>query len=171
MDKNVIVLLIFISMTLSLFSGCIEEEGGNEKPLVEITYPSDEATVSGLVMISGTASDPDSKNEIKRVEVMVNDSKWDDAEGTTKWSYDWRAYEIEDGTYYIYVRSWDGIDYSEVEEINLVIDNPDAIESGAHKWAIFIAAANFPEYNESKLGNGGLNLAAVSYTHLTLPTN
>jgi len=159
MDKNVIVLLIFVSVTLSLFSGCIEEESGNEKPLVEITYPYDGATVSGLVMISGMASDPDGKDAIKRVEVMVNDSEWDDAEGTTKWSYDWRAYEIDDGTYSIHVRSWDGIDYSEVEEINLVIDNPDAMASGDHKWAIFIAAVNFPEYNESKLGNGGLNLA------------
>jgi hypothetical protein len=110
-------------------------------------------------MISGVASDPDSKDAIKRVEVMVNDSEWDDAEGTTKWSYDWRAYEIDDGTYSIRVRSWDGIDYSEFEEINIVIDNPDAMESDDHKWAIFIVAANFPEYNESKLGNGGLNLA------------
>ena len=159
MDKNVIVLLIFVSVTLSLFSGCIEEESVNEKPLVEITYPHDGMIVSGLVMISGVASDPDSKDAIKRVEVMVNDSEWDDAEGTTKWSYDWRAYEIDDGTYSIRVRSWDGIDYSEFEEINIVIDNPDAMESDDHKWAIFIAAANFPEYNESKLGNGGLNLA------------
>ncbi len=159
MDKNVIVLLIFVSVTLSLFSGCIEEESGNEKPLVEITYPHDGMTVSGLVMISGVASDSDSKDAIKRVEVMVNDSEWDDAEGTTKWSYDWRAYEIDDGTYSIRVRSWDGIDYSEFEEINIVIDNPDAMESDDHKWAIFIVAANFPEYNESKLGNGGLNLA------------
>ena len=159
MDKNVIVLLIFFSVTLSLFSGCIEEERSNEKPLVKITYPRDGMTVSGLVMISGVASDSDSNDAIKRIEVMINDSEWDDAEGTTKWSYDWGTYEIEDGTYSIRVRSWDGIDYSEVEEINIVIDNPDVMESGDHKWAIFIAASNFPEYNESKLGNGGLNLA------------
>ncbi len=55
MDKNVIVLLIFVSVTLSLFSGCIEEESVNEKPLVEITYPHDGMIVSGLVMISGVA--------------------------------------------------------------------------------------------------------------------
>ena len=159
MDKNVIVLLIFVSVTLSLFSGCIEEESGNEKPLVEIIYPHDGMTVSDLIMISGVASDPDSKDSIKRVEVMVNDSEWDDAEGTTKWSNDWRAFEIDDGIYSIRARSWDGVDYSEIEEINVTIDNPDDMDFGDHKWAIFIAAANFPEYNESKLGNGGLNLA------------
>jgi len=159
MDKNVIVLLIFVSVTLSLFSGCIEEESVNEKPIVEITYPHDGAVVSGLVMISGVAFDPDSKDTIKRVEVMVNDSEWDDAQGTTKWSYDWKVFEINDGTYNIRVRSWDGIDYSDIEDINLTVDNPDDRDSGDHKWAIFIAAANFPEYNESKLGNGGLNLA------------
>jgi len=53
MDKNVIVLLIFVSMTLSLFSGCIEEENINKKPIVEITYPHDGMIVSDLIMISG----------------------------------------------------------------------------------------------------------------------
>ena len=166
MDKNVIVLLIFVSVTLSLFSGCIEEESINEKPIVEITYPHDGVVVSGLVMISGVASDPDGEDTIKRVEVMVNDGEWDNAEGTTQWSYDWGAYEIADGTYNIRVRSWDGIDYSEIEETNVTIDNPDDMDSGDHKWAIFIVAANFPEYNESKLGNGGLNLAEDMAAHL-----
>lgn len=166
MDKNVIVLLIFVSVTLSLFSGCIEEESINEKPIAEITYPHDGMVVSGLVMISGVASDPDGEDTIKRVEVMVNDGEWDNAEGTTQWSYDWGAYEIADGTYNIRVRSWDGIDYSEIEETNVTIDNPDDMDSGDHKWAIFIVAANFPEYNESKLGNGGLNLAEDMAAHL-----
>ena len=112
MDKNVIVLLIFVSVTLSLFSGCIEEESINKKPIVEIAYPHEGMVVSGLIMISGAASDPDGEDTIKRVEVMVNDSKWDNAEGTSLWSYDWRAFEIDDGAYNIRVRCWDGIDYS-----------------------------------------------------------
>jgi hypothetical protein len=57
------------------------------------------------------------------------------------------------------VRSWDGTDYSSVEEIKVNVDNPESVESDTHKWAVFVAAANFPEDNESKLGNGGLNLA------------
>jgi hypothetical protein len=36
-----------------------------------------------------------------------------------KWSYTWEVYKITDGLYTINVRSWDGIDYSKISEINL----------------------------------------------------
>jgi hypothetical protein len=116
-------------------------------------------TVYSLVMISGTASDPDGDTTLEKVEVMINDNGWNIAEGTTKWSFDWRTYEIDDDLYNIRVRSWDGTDYSEVKEVTVRVDNPETVESDAHKWAVFIAAANFPMDNESKLGNGGLFLA------------
>ncbi|MCX6667383.1 MAG: Ig-like domain-containing protein [Euryarchaeota archaeon] len=160
MDKKVIAIILFISLALPLFSGCMGEKGlSNETPLVKITHPRDGATVSNIVMISGTASDPDGDATVVKVEVKVNDDKWNIADGTTKWSYDWRTYEINNSMYTIRVRSWDGTDYSSVEEIKVNVDNPESVESDTHKWAVFIAAANFPEDNESKLGNGGLNLA------------
>jgi len=160
MDKKVIAVLLFISVTLPLFSGCIGEKGStNEKPLAEITYPGDGTTVSNIVMISGTASDPDGDATLLRVEVMINDDNWNIADGTTKWSYDWRTYEIDNSIYAIHVRSWDGTDYSDVKEITVKVYNPVSVNSDTHKWAIFVCAANFPEDNESKLGNGGLYLA------------
>jgi hypothetical protein len=61
--------------------------------------------------------------------------------------------------YSISTRSYDGKDYSEIKSITLTVNNPTSIDSGSHKWAIFIAAANFPEENDTKLGNGGLYLA------------
>ncbi|UCH72223.1 MAG: caspase family protein [Thermoplasmatales archaeon] len=167
MDKRIIVLFLFISLTLPLFSGCIvEEKNVNEKPTVEITYPIDGATVSSLVTISGTASDLDGDHTIHQVEIMINDDEWNTAEGTTKWSYDWSIYDIDDGLYTIHVRSWDGIDHSELKEITVKVDNPEVVDSNSHKWALFVAAANFAEDNESKLGNGGLNLAEDIATYL-----
>jgi hypothetical protein len=160
MDKKVIAIILIILLTLPVFSGCIGEKGiSNEPPLVKISYPGDGAIVSNIVMISGTASDPDGDTTIVKVEVKVNDGEWNIADGTTKWSYDWRTYEINNSLYSICVRSWDGTDYSSVEEIKVNLDNPASVESDTHKWAVFIAAANFPEDNESKLGNGGLKLA------------
>ena len=160
MDKRVIGILVFVLMILPLFSGCLEEDTvSNEKPLIEILYPRREKVVSSLVMISGTASDPDGDDALVNVEVMIEDGEWVIADGTTKWSFDWSTYEIDDGLYHISVRAWDGIDYSEIEEISLKVDNPVTVESDAHKWAVFIAAANFPANNDSKLGNGGLYLA------------
>ena len=166
MDKKVIAILLFVSVTLPLLSGCIgEKRSGNEEPSVEITYPRDGMTVSGIVMVSGTASDPDGDTTLVRVEVMINDDEWNIADGTAKWSYDWRTYEINNSLYTIRVRSWDGTDYSNVEEINVRVDNSESVESGTHKWAVFIGTANFPEDNKSKLGNGGLDLEEEMATY------
>ena len=165
MDKRVIALILVISVAVPLFSGCIGEVDSNEKPLVSIDYPLDGMTVSNIVMISGEASDPDGDDELVYVEVKIDD-KWNIADGTTKWSYEWRAYEIDDGLYIICVRAWDGTDYSDVEEITVRVDNPQTIESDAHRWAIFIGVANFPMDNESKLGNGGLIFAEEAASYL-----
>ena len=160
MYKKIIAVLVIISVSLLLLYVYYEgdEESKNIEPLVEITYPSNGATISKIVTISGTASDPDGDDNLLEVEVMIKD-EWNLANGNTKWSYEWRTYNIEDGLYIIRVRSWDGDDYSEIEEISIRVDNPETVETGTHKWAIFIAASNFPEDNESKLGNGALNLA------------
>jgi hypothetical protein len=82
-----------------------------------------------------------------------------DTTDTTSWSYDWTTYDLLDGPYNISARSYNGKDYSEITSITVLVNNPASIESSSHKWAIFIAAANFPTQNESKLGNGGLYLA------------
>jgi len=160
MNKKIIAIMLFVVVSVPFFSGCLEEdEVSNNLPVVEITNPSDGETVSNIVMISGTSSDVDGDDTIERVEVKIDDLKWNNAVGTTKWSYDWRTYEVDDGFYHISARCWDGTGYSEVEEIKIYVDIPDNVDSGAHRWAVFIVASNFPEDNESKLSNGGLFLA------------
>jgi len=160
MEKKAVALILFVLVTLPLFSGCLEENGnGNQLPTVDINYPSNGMTVSGLVKIFGDASDPDGDKTLEKVEVMINDSEWTIAEGTANWSFDWVTYQVSNAHYDICVRAWDGTDYSDIEEIAVVVSNPETAESDAHKWAIFVAAANYPTDNESKLGNGGLNLA------------
>ena len=160
MDKKLVAILLFISITLPLISGCIDQgKDRNSVPFVEISYPYDGTRVSSIVMISGIARDADGEDTLEEVEVSIGGEEWVLVDGTVKWSYDWDTYDVEDGYYKIKVRAFDGTDYSEVEEIALRVDNPESVESGSHKWAVFIAAANFPADNESKLGNGGLNLA------------
>ena len=153
-----IVFIVLIGLTFGYF---IEEgENKNIRPEIEILYPNNEDLVSKIVTISGTASDPDGKDEFLEVEIKIN-GKWILAEGNVKWSYEWKTYDIDDGQYTIQVRCWDGSDYSEVKGINLILDNPEVVDSDSHKWAVFIIAANFPLENESKLGNGALNLAEL----------
>ncbi len=160
MRKKVIALIAVICIIIPLFSGCLEEqEKKNHLPVVAISYPSDGDSVSKIVQISGFASDPDDDETLKKVEVMIGDDGWEEAEGTTLWKYEWDTYDLDDGIYVINVRAWDGADYSEVKTISVNVFNPEVVESDAHKWAVFISAANFPVENESKLGNGALYLA------------
>ena len=156
----VITLIIVASLIYMLFSGYINIESGtkNHKPFISIDYPNDGESVSKIVTISGIASDPDGNDTLEKVEILIN-NEWRDANGTTKWIYTWDIYKIENSIYTINVRSWDGIDYSDYDEIKLRVENPEISETESHKWAVFISASNFPKDNDSKLGNGALNLA------------
>ena len=160
MSKRILAFLLFVIVMTPLLAGCIGDDTvDNETPVVEILYPRGRTTVSGIVMISGIASDKDGNDTLMNVEIKINDGEWNTLDGTTNWSYDWRTYNITDGSYSIYARAWDGISYSDIDEITLLVDNPDIRDSDAHKWAVFVAATNYPKKNESKLGNGGLYLA------------
>jgi hypothetical protein len=155
----IVVVILLVGAYSGFFGQNFNLRLPNGKPTIAITYPSDESTVARLVMISGTASDPDTEDNISSVEVKIGENDWTLATGTTLWSYEWVTYTSPNGRYTISVRSYDGKDYSEIKSIILTLDNPTSVESGSHKWAIFIAAANFPKDNATKLGNGGLYLA------------
>ena len=158
MNVRIIVIILFSTLMLSLFSGCLEDSNNkNYAPSIEILYPNNGSTVSGLIKILGISYDIDSN--VEKVEISFNESEWILVEGTNNWSYDWSTYKIDDGPCYISVRCWDGFDYSDIISISVIISNPITKESDAHKWAIFISAGNYPASNETKLGNGGLNLA------------
>ena len=159
MNLRKLPIIIITVIILSFLSGCLEEKDMNNNiPIVEVLYPEDGSTVSGLVKIFGNSYDID-YNNIEKVEINFNDSGWVAVEGTNNWSFDWPTYNIDDGFYDISVRCWDGIDYSNIIKLTIIINNPKTLESDAHKWAIFISAGNYPTSNETKLGNGGLNLA------------
>lgn len=162
--KSILALIfIIILMPLGIYMGFFNNNFNihftEEKPTITITYPRNGATVARLVMISGTASISTSKMNITRVEVKIGENSWVTATGTTLWSYDWTTYSSQNGLYKISVRSYNGKDYSPIHSINVTVNNPTSIDSDSHKWALFIAAANFPKDNETKLGNGGLYLA------------
>jgi len=160
MSKRILAFLLLIIVIAPLLAGCMGENGlDNNVPMVKILYPRGRAAASGIVMISGMASDKDGNETLVNVEIKIDEGEWFTVDGTTNWSYDWKTYDIEDGSYSVYARAWDGTSYSNIDEITILVNNPDIRDSDAHKWAVFVAAANYPEKNESKLGNGGLYLA------------
>ena len=159
--RTSLLVLGIISMFLILpFSGCIEDDSQkNHIPEVIITYPQTNQYVSSIVKIIGIAYDEDNPNHLSRIEIKINGTDWVEAEGTLEWSYDWNTYKHQNGDTVIYVRAWDGTDYSEITEVTVRVQNPKTSETDEHKWAVFMFAGNYPADNESKLGNGGLYLA------------
>jgi Bacterial Ig domain len=170
---TIIVVAIILANYLGLFTS--DFSFNNEKPLVDITYPADGATVSKLVMISGTAKNDDEDTSVQSVQIKINGNNWVTTTGTNPWSYDWATYSLPNGNYNISARSYNGKEYSEIVSISILVHNPTVVESDSHKWAIFIAAANFPKQNETKLGNGGLylaeDMAAFFIEHYQYPTS
>jgi len=153
----IVVFLLLIGNYVGIFGSNFNFNNG--KPTVTMTYPSDGAIVSKLVMISGTADNPGAEEDVNSVQIKIEGNNWVTVTGTTLWSYDWTTYTLPDGQYNISARSYNGKEYSEIVTITVRVSNPTSVDSGAHKWAIFIVAANFPKNNDTKLGNGGLYLA------------
>ena len=122
MSLKIILLALLIIISFSFISGCIDE-GNNEnnKPEIELSYPQNGFTISGVVKIFGTANDLDEDDDIVKVEININDSEWIVAEGTNNWSYDWGTYNIKDGPYKIFIRCWDGEEYSDIIEITVIV--------------------------------------------------
>lgn len=176
MKPKIKVFLIIILLLLPLLTGCLDDEPEkNHPPEVTFVFPDQDQMVSDIVKITGRASDPDGVGHVQKVEVKVNGSDWVEAEGTDIWSYDWVTYKSGEGVVPIYARAWDGAAYSEVVEISVTVNNAISSETGEHKWAVFVISANFPEQNETKLGNGGLllaeEMAAYFIESLNYPTS
>jgi len=168
MDYRLIAILSILTILIATFSGCLGDESqeSNLKPLLSIEYPLHNQIVHQLVMISGTATNKDTDKEIHYIEIKINDQPWEKADGTQTWSYDWHAYDLADGYYTIHARAWDGTIFSEIQTLTVQLDNPEAVTSDNPKYALFIAAANFPESNDTKLGNGGLYFAEEMAAYL-----
>jgi len=154
----IIVCIIIIIPILFYFYNNQEPIEDNIKPTIEIITPKNSEIISNIYMITGTASDKNGDGTLISVEIMINENEWIKVEGTKEWNYELLTYDYQDGYYTIKARSWDGIEYSKIQQKNIKISNPEISDTDTHKWAIFIAASNFPENNESKLGNGPLNL-------------
>ncbi len=160
--KKPVGIFLIICFLLINLSGCLNQTdtSSNTKPIIQIIYPTPMQRVQDIVNITGIASDEDGNNQIKFIEIQFNnETEWNMVQGNTTWIYQWNTYHYQDGTIDLFARAYDGYHYSNIDHIKIIIDNPEDVSYNSHKWAVFITAANFPEDNSSKLGNGGLSLS------------
>jgi hypothetical protein len=104
-------------------------------PQVSIGSPSDGSLVSGLVTITGSASDLD--GTIVKVELRIGDSEWIEAQDTSgvgdwsSWSLDWDTTLSSDESHTILASAMDNEGLtSMMDSITLTVDNTPPIISG-----------------------------------------
>lgn len=121
-------LIICILLLALAFSGCLLEEAvTNEAPSVAVTSPYDGQTLSGVVYIRGTASDPD--GSVENVTVSILNYRMEgihilNVTGTSDWQCQWDTTRDVDGQYTISVRCYDNNgSYSQQEYVDVILAN------------------------------------------------
>jgi hypothetical protein len=112
----------------------------NQPPTCTISSPSDSSTVYGNITISGTASDTD--GTVIQVQIKIDNGNWIIASGTTSWSYSWDTTTVSNGqhTIYvhtIYVRAFDGTDFSNTESRTVTVSNASDSEKSLFQQSWF----------------------------------
>lgn len=122
----------------------IMNEEPNTPPWVNIEYPPNGSEVSGTVVISGHAEDPDPGDAVELVQVKIDEAgEWNDATDVSPggdwhdWEYEWDTTLFEDGWHLVLARAYDGEDYSELYDIHVYVDNendPPTCEIVEPQW-------------------------------------
>ena len=95
----------------------------SQLPMVFITEPYQNEVVSDLVVVKGTASD---NNNLEKVEVRIVPDAWEKANGFQNWAWAWNTSIDLNGRYTIEARSFDGLNYSEIYQVEVEVTNDGA---------------------------------------------
>ena len=115
--------IIFSSNYSEIVELTLNVQNENSIPEVSIKSPDNGAEIMGTITISGSASNDDGDETIETVEIAIEGGGWEQASGTTSWSYEWDTTQLTDGSYTVEVRAFDGKDYSDTKEITLTVKN------------------------------------------------
>jgi cytoskeletal protein RodZ len=100
----------------------LNKEAPNEIPTVKITHPTGgEIITQGSVKVRGTAFDRD--GGIDSVEIKFDDGEWVKTNGSIDWFYTIDTSGLSKGEYSIYVRSYDGREYSPEKNLTVEVFN------------------------------------------------
>lgn len=85
---------------------------------INITYPFYGEMINDIVTVTGTAFE-----EAVSVELKIDNGMWQTVTGATDWSYIWDTKTLSDGPHMLYARAFNGVAYSYVKEVPVIIDN------------------------------------------------
>ena len=115
---------------------------GNPVVSVAIASPANNATVSGSVTVSGTASDTVS---VSSVQVSVDNGAYSNASGTTNWSYSFNTASLSNGSHTLTAKATDAAGLFAISSVlNISVSNG----SSASDCTLFAS----PSGNDSNSG-------------------
>ncbi len=112
-----------VEVESEIWSFTVDLSAPNQKPTVTISSPANNSEVSGMATISGSASDTDGDETIDKVEVSIDRGEWRAATGTDSWTFQWNTTTVANGVHTLGVRAFDGIEFSEITELFLNVQN------------------------------------------------
>ena len=107
------------------------------RPTVRITFPSENALLSGSTTILGTTSV--TNGTLQSVQIRIDSDSWITANGTESWSYNWNTTNLKEGNHVISIRGYDGVGYSHIEMINVTVQNIQELDNGTPGFELIIA--------------------------------
>ncbi len=113
----------------------IEGSTDDQDPVVTIESPTDGATLSGDVAVSGTAADNEA---VSRVEISLDGGAWEQAAGTDAWSHTIYELALADGPHTITARATDTSGNQGSATVNITTNNQPSITilspAGGESW-------------------------------------
>ena len=106
----------------------VDNSEPNDPPTVTVISPDTGETLSGTIFVSGTADDSD--GDIQSVQIRIDSGSWQTASGQTSWGYGWDTTTVTDGSHTIYIRSYDGTDYSNIYSLLIKVENKNDNNGG-----------------------------------------
>ena len=106
-------------------------EAGNTAPTATIVHPREES-VHELVLVHGTANDPDPDDAVELVQVRIDRGEWHSAVDTSHdrswstWAFPWDTTKSENGAHTVCAQAFDGELFGEPSCITVKVANEDA---------------------------------------------
>ncbi|HVM77365.1 MAG TPA: Ig-like domain-containing protein, partial [Candidatus Paceibacterota bacterium] len=94
--------------------------GDTTPPSVAISSPSNNATVSSTITISGTSSDNVS---VSSVAISIDGGAYSNANGTTSWSFSWNTTGVSNGSHTITAKATDSSGNTNTSQITVTVAN------------------------------------------------
>jgi parallel beta-helix repeat protein len=97
-----------------------EPAGENIPPSVEISSPSERDTVGNQTEIIGLSNDPDGLDDLRVVEIRIDNGEWCLVNGTSSWRYYYTSQD--NGVHIVTARAYDFMNYSELFIRTIIAD-------------------------------------------------